>query len=153
MVFEFAHFDVQLFGQQSHRLSRIAAQHFAHGDETRFVVVHHAAVGRVTDFAFGKGIQCIDGFVGRGFGFEMYQNFDTGRGVILYFFDVDFAFFVGRHNGFDKRPRRQAVRYIFDYQRFVIQFFDMCANFHYAAAFAVVVTAHIDQAARRKIGE
>ncbi len=83
----------------------------------------------------------------------MYRNFNLRRGAISHIFYVDFAFFGRRQYRFDKIAHRHTIRHIANYERAIIKFFDVRANFHHATALAIVVATHIEQTARWEIGE
>ena len=80
----------QLFGAVG-----VAAQHLAHGEEARFVVLYHAAVGRQAHLAVGKGIEGVDGFVRRGAGLQMHEYLGLCGGDVVDFPYLYLALVVG----------------------------------------------------------
>jgi hypothetical protein len=77
-------------------------QDFAYTNKIWLVVFDDAGVGRKRNFAIGKGIQRIDGFIARIPGHQVNEDFDVLGRVVVDFLDFDFAFVVGLDDGFDQ---------------------------------------------------
>ena len=128
------------------------AQHVAHGEEARLVILDDAAVGRDINLAVGEGIEGIDGLVGRCAGCELYLNLHvTGRHV-----DdaagLDLPFFDGLGDGVLQGSGRFGEGHLADDECLVVELVDLGTDAHHAAALPVVVFAHVDGAAGGEVG-
>ena len=128
------------------------AQHVAHSEELRFLVHDDAAVGPDGDFAVGEGIQGINGDVAARAGLQRDDNLGGGTGVVLDLADFYLATLTGLEDGLDDVTRGLAVGHVLDQQRLVVKFLDFGTHAHVAAAFAVIVVAHVDVASRLEVG-
>ena len=153
LLFEFMLANFELQAQQAHRGIDVAAQHVAHGQELRFLVVDDAAVWRDVDFAVGEGIERVDGLVRRHARRQMHLDFHVGSRVVIDFLGLDFSLFDGFQNRLDERDRGLGIGNFADDERFLVEFLDFCTHFQHAAALSVVVFRHVDAAARREVGE
>ena len=68
-----------------------------------FVILDHTAVRRDADLAIGKGIQGINGLVGRDTRSQMHQNLHLPSGIIIHLLDLDLSLLVGFQDGIDDR--------------------------------------------------
>ena len=144
--------DLEFLAQDVSCAVHIVAQHVAHGEELRFLVHDDAAVRPYGDFAVGEGIQRIDGDVAARAGLQGDDDLGSGAGVVLDLADLDFAAFAGLEDALDDGAGGLAIGHVLDQQRLVVEFLDFGTHTHIAAAFAVVIVAHIDVAARLEVG-
>ena len=136
---------------------RVVAREFeqvTYRRKDRFAVLHYAAVRRDIDFAVRERIESIYRFVGRRTRRKLhYDTSRLGREVIN-LLDLDLAFLVGFEDGLDDLRGGGAERYLGDDEGLVVVGFgDARAYLNRTAALAVVVASHVDDAARREVGE
>ena len=81
----------------------------------------------------------------------MDLDFHVFGGVVHNLLDLDFALVVGRHDGVDKAIRGSAEGNFANDERLVVEFLDFRTDLEASAAFAVVVFANVDDAARVEV--
>ena len=81
----------------------------------------------------------------------MHEDFDFLTRVVVHVFDLDFALVVCLHDAFDQAHGRGAVGDFADGECLVVDLFNLRAHADLAAALAVVVVAHIDDATGKEI--
>ena len=141
-----------LAAQQVHGVFGADAQQLAHAEEAGLLVVDDAAVGRHAQLAIGEGVERVDGLVGRHARRQVHLYFHLfGREVVRLAY-LDFALLAGADDALDELARGSAVGDFADDKRLVVQFAYLGAYLHHAAPLAVVVTAHVDGAARGEVG-
>ena len=128
------------------------AQHIAHGEELRLLVLNDAAVGREIDLAVAEGIEGIDGLVGRYARCEVHLYFDIGSGVVVHLLGFDLSFFNGLQDGIDERRGSLREWYLANDKCLLVEFLNLCTHLQNAAALAVVVFRHVDASARGEVG-
>ena len=149
---QFAAADKQFLAQQILGALHAAAQHVAHGEELGALLVDDAAVGRDRDLAVGKGVKRVDRLVARRAGREVHQYFHAGGRVVVHLADFDFPLVVGFENAVDQARGGLAEGDFADSERLVVDFLNLGAYFHVAAAHTIVVARHVDAAAREEVG-
>ena len=149
---QFAFFDFEFHAKQVHCAIRATAQHFRHGDETRFVVVHHTAIWRIVHLTFSEGIERINSLVARSLSLEMHAYFYVFRCIIVDFLDVEFTLFVRLHNRIHQHTRRNAIRHLHNLQSLVVNLLNLGTNSQLTATLAIVVFRHIHHATSWEIG-
>ncbi len=73
-------------------------QNLGNSNKMGLVVFNYAGIWRNGNFAIGKSVERINGFIRRNAGVEMNQNLHISRCVVVNFSDFDFASFVGFNN-------------------------------------------------------
>ena len=128
------------------------AQHIAHGEEARLVVLDDTAVGRDVDLAVAEGIECVHGLVGRGSGSQMDEDFHVGRGNVLYLSGLYLSLLHRLGDGVDEASGGLAERNLGDDKRLVVEFVYLGTHLQHASTLSVVILAHIDGSTRREVG-
>ena len=77
-------------------------QNVTDGEELRFLILDDTAVGRNAYLAVGKGVQSIDGLVGRNARHEMYKYLNVGSCEVFDFANLYLVFVNGLGDRFDK---------------------------------------------------
>ncbi len=129
-LFQFPFPDFQLQFQQVQGGVGRAFQYFFYAYKKWLVVIDNTCIGRKRNFAIGKCIKCINGFIRRNAGRQMYQNFHVFSGVVVNFFDFYFPFVVGFNNCFNERGSCFTERNFSNGQRFIIALFDFGPDFY-----------------------
>ena len=149
---QFAALYFQLAAQQFLRIVDTTAQHVAHLEEQRLLFGNHTAVGRNADFTVGKRIERVDGTVTRRARNQMHDNVGMFRGIVVHTAHLDFSLFLRLDYRLDKRSGCFSEWDVGNFQRFIVDFFNLGTHAHRTAALAVVVLRHVDIASRREIG-
>ena len=148
---QFVKLDFKFAPEDVARAVGTMAQHVAHTQKVRFLFRNHAAVGRNTLLAIGKGVEGVDGFVARRSGQQMHHYACVLGGIVLNLADFDFALFKCLEYGINYGSGGFAIWYLGDGQCTVVDFLDFCADAYGTSATPVVVTADVDGAACRKV--
>ena len=82
----------------------------------------------------------------------MHQYFHAGGRVVVHLADFDFPLVVGFENAVDQARGGLAEGDFADSERLVVDFLNLGAYLHVAAAHTVVVARHVNAAAREKVG-
>ena len=142
---------VQFPVQQVYRVVGAELQKFRGATEFRFLVDNHTAVGGQSRLAVGKRIERVDDDLRVGTCLQVDLDFHVFGGVVHNLLDLDFALVIGRHDGVDKAVGGGAEGNFADDERLVVQLLDFCTDLETSAAFAVIVFAHVDDAARVEV--
>ena len=102
-------------------------------------------------FAVGKGVEGVDGDLRVGARLQVHEDFDFFTRVVVDVLNLDFTLVVSLHDAFDQAYGGGAVRDFADSEGLVVDLFNLRAHADLAAALAVVVVAHIDDAAGKEI--
>ena len=116
------------------------------------LVNNNAGIGRDRYLTVCKGIERINGLVGRNARIQVNHNFALLSGIVVDFLDLDFALVVALHNAVDDTASCGAIWYFTDDQRLFVLLADPRSDAHLAATQAIVVVGHVHQAARREVG-
>ena len=142
----------QLLAQQSHSAVHAVAQHVAHGEELRLVVLDDAAVGRDVDFAVAEGIEGIHRLVARCAWGEVYEYLHVGGGHVIHLACLDFSLLHRLGDGVDEAAGGLAEGYLADNECLAVELVNLGSYLEHAATLSVVVFAHVDGTARREVG-
>ena len=143
---------LEFLAQQAHGAVNRVAQHVAHGEEARLVVLYHAAVGRQVYLAVGEGIQRVDGLVGRYARRQMHLYLHLGGSVVVNLARLYLALVYGFEYGVDERCGGLAVWYLLYDDGLVVYLLNLGAHFELSAALTVVILAHVYRAAGGEVG-
>ncbi len=128
------------------------AQHIAHGEEARLVVLDDAAVGRDVDLAVREGIEGVDGLVRRRARCKLYLYLHVACRHVDDTSCFDLPFLDGFGDGVLQGSGGFGVGHLADDERLVVEFVDFGSYAHHAAALSVVVFAHVDGTAGGEVG-
>ena len=137
--------------QEVHGVVGAELQEFGRVAETRLLVDNHAAVRGKGRLAVGKRVERVHHDLRVGTCLQVDLDFHVFGGVVHNLLDLDFALVVGGHDGVDKAIRGSAEGDFADDERLVVQLLDLCTDLEASAAFAVVVFANVDDAARVEV--
>ncbi len=130
----------------------ITAQNIAYSDKMRLVVVNHTAVRRNGKLAVGKGVQGIDSLVAGNTCLKINHHKSGSRRVVIDLTYLYLSFFVGFQYRFNKAAACNTVRKFRYCQCAVVNLFYFRSYSDPASAGTVIITAHINESARREIG-
>ena len=150
-VVQFSQPDFKLPLQQIHGLLGVVLEHFAHTEKFRLVAHNHTSIRRDAGFAIGKGIQRIDGDVGRHPWRQLDFDFYIAGCIVDYLFDFDFVGFAGLYNRFDETGGGGAKGNLFDQQGLFIGLFNAGPATDFAPAQAFVVIAYVDKTTGKEV--
>ena len=150
-VFEVFEFVGEFPFQELDRVLRVHAQNVGDAEEFRVLVDDHAGAGRNGFFAVGKGVEGVDGDLRVGARLQVHEDFDFFTGVVVHVLDLDFTLVVSLHDAFDQAYGSGAVGNFADGECLVVDLFNLRAHADFSTALAVVVVAHIDDAAGKEI--
>ena len=117
----------------------------------RLLIVYHTAVWRDIHFTVRKGIQSIQGFVGRNTRSQMNQYFHLVGRIVFNLLYLDFTFLYSLQYRIDKRRSSLSVRYFTYTQSFIIEFRYFSPYTHHSPTFAVIIFRYINRPASLKI--
>jgi len=117
-----------------------------------FVFFDDTGIRTDGDFTVGKCKECIDGFVGRDPGWQVYKDLHVGSRIVVNFADFDLPLFIGFQDGLDDGGSGFSVRNFLDDQSFAVSLFNLCPYFDNSAPQSVVVFRHVDRSAGGKVG-
>ena len=144
---------LEFLADEVFRAVHAVAQHITDGEELRLVVLDHATVRRDVDFAVGKGIEGVDGLVGRDAWCQMHLNLYVCCRQVFHLTGFDLAFLDGFHNRVLQRFRGLRERNLADDERLLVYLLDLRTHLEHASALSVIVFRHIDTARSGEIGE
>ncbi len=147
----FGPFNLQFLAEAIFGIVDRDPQNVANCQEMWFVVIDDATVGRDADLAVCKGIEGIDGLVGRDTRRKLYVDFHILRSDIVYFFYFYFPLVVRLQDRIYHAGGRPSIRNIFDYKGFIIQLRDGGTHFYRATTLTIIVFLNIDKATSLKI--
>ena len=150
--------DKPFLAQESEGVVHGTAQHIADGKELRFPLVDDTTVGAYAHLAIGTGIQGIYRLVGRCAGGKVHQYLHVGGCHVLHLAHLYLALLgslqygVDESGGFGCRACGLAEGNLRNGQRLVVALLYLGSHTHRTSALAVVVTAHVNAAARGEVG-
>lgn len=150
-VFQVLAFVFEFPLQKFHGMFRVHAEDFGNAEELRVFVDDDAGAWGKRFFAVRKGVEGVHGNLRIGPWLQVDEDFDTFTRVVVHVLNLDFALVVCLYDAVDKACGRRAVRDFPDGERLVVDLFDFCADADLAAAHAVVVVAHVDDAAGKEV--
>ena len=98
------------------------AQHVADGEELRFVVLYHTAVGRDIHLAVGEGIEGVECLVGRHSRGEVHLYLDLGGSVVIHLARLYLTLLDGLEDRVDESGGGLAERYLAYDEGLVVEF-------------------------------
>ena len=128
------------------------AQHVADGGKLRLVVLYHAAVWRQAYLAVGEGIERIDCLVWRNARSKMYLYLHLRSRQVFHLASLYLSFFYCLCDRVDEAFRRFRERQFPDDKCLAVEFFYLSPHFQLSATLAVVISRHVDAAARWEVG-
>ena len=128
------------------------AQHIAHSEEARFIVLDDTAVGRYVYLAVTEGIERIHGLIRRGAGSQVHKYLHIGRGNVFYLSCFDFSLFHSLGDGVDQASCGLAERYLGDNEGLVVEFIDFGTHLEHTTTLTIIVFTYIDGSACREVG-
>ena len=145
---------LQLLTQQVFGAHGGMPQDVAGGHKHRLVVHDDAGLRREADLAVRKGIQSVDGLVGRHPVGQVAHDLHFGSRVVVDLLDGDAFLLVGLEDAFDEHPGGDAVRQLGDdYRLALVVVVHLGADAQAAAQCRIVVLRHIYQPACGEVGE
>ena len=128
------------------------AQHIAHSEETRLVVLDNAAVGRDVYLAIGEGVEGINGLVARHSRRKVNLYLHLGSSIVIHFLCLNLALVDGFEDGVDKRGCGLGERNLAYDDSLGVELLYLCTHLNHSATLTVVVACHINRATRGEVG-
>ena len=149
---QFVAFDLQFLSDEAHGAVHRVAQHVAHGEELRLVVLNHAAVGRDVHLAVGKRVERVDGLVRRHAGSQVHLNLHLGRCQVGHVARLDLAFLNSFGDALNQGVDGLREGNLANDKRLLVLFLNLRTHLQHTAALSVVIFRHVDAAARQEVG-